>query len=73
MPTTFRDASLLFISRRPALPEEMAAVEALAKFCASKGTPSPEMPCAGWQNGLAFYYHSTRGRGTLVTELPARK
>lgn len=71
-PTSFRDAFVVITSGRPALPEEMAAVEAQANFYASRGSTSPNLPNAGWQNGLAFF-DSTRGRGTLITELPAKK
>ncbi|MBI3714117.1 MAG: DUF4214 domain-containing protein [Burkholderiales bacterium] len=71
-PKTFRDAIILITAGRPALPEEMTAVELQAKFYASQGTKSPNIANAGWQNGLA-YFDSTKGRGTLITELPARK
>ncbi len=71
-PTSFRDLIVLITSGRPALPEEMSAVELQARFYASQGTQSPNIARAGWQNGLAFY-DSTKGRGTLITTLPARK
>ncbi len=71
-PRIFRDAIVLISAGRPALPEEMAAVEAQANFYASKGTQSPNIRNAGWQNGLSFY-DSTKGRGNLVTLLPPRK
>lgn len=71
-PNTFRDVFVLISAGRPALPEEMLAVEMQAKFYASQGSKSPNILRAGWQNGLAFY-DSTKGKGRLVTELPARK
>lgn len=71
-PNIFRDAIILITSGRPALPEEMTAVELQAQFYASQGTKSANIAHAGWQNGLSFY-DSSKGRGTLITALPARK
>jgi hypothetical protein len=71
-PTTFHDVIVLITSGRPALPEEITAIEMQANFYASKDAKSPNIMNAGWQNGLAFY-DSTKGRGAFVTALPPRK